>query len=448
MNVDKVVWKDGLFVQPQHFQQTERFLLHQIHSTHQSATPYYFGFSELAFDDDLLRKGTLALTAASGIMPDGTPFAMPVNNIIPPLRSIEDHFPAEADAIDVYLGLPLIQEGKPSIPVETIQMAVRFSPEISSTTDEVLGRTAEEIELARLNFVLRFGDEPQDSLTTLKVARVVRESENQFALDKAYFPPLLRIGAWPPYLKQIESAIINMKLKASELLKSRRQIKPGLSEFPPTETTPLMMSILLTTNHAVLSQYAQSQSAHPHEVHQTLIQIAGALQTFLPDNTPQELPAYEHRDIHKPTQFLLDYIKNILFANYTTGCISIPLNQTGPATFECGIEDTSMIDNAEFFLGVSAPVEPEELTQSAKHVIKISSRENLPRLTISALPGLPLSPVHNPPNQLATKQGFIYLKLQKTGDHWKNVSSSKTFAFYYPHNFPELKMEFLAISGS
>ncbi|MCV5233200.1 type VI secretion system baseplate subunit TssK, partial [Escherichia coli] len=60
----KVVWAEGMFLRPQHFQQQERHLDFLIQGRSLSAQPFYWGFSELTLDTQMLALGKVALISA------------------------------------------------------------------------------------------------------------------------------------------------------------------------------------------------------------------------------------------------------------------------------------------------------------------------------------------------------------------------------------------------
>ena len=68
----KVVWSEGLFLQPQHFQQQERYLESYIHNTLPQQR-FTWGFTELTLDTAELESGKLALRSAAGVFPDILP---------------------------------------------------------------------------------------------------------------------------------------------------------------------------------------------------------------------------------------------------------------------------------------------------------------------------------------------------------------------------------------
>src|SRR5687767_15597698 len=81
---NKVVWSEGLFLQPQHFQQQDRYFERYVEGRCYALAPHSWGFSTLDLDRDLLAIGKVALRGASGVFPDGTPFRMPDDDPLPP----------------------------------------------------------------------------------------------------------------------------------------------------------------------------------------------------------------------------------------------------------------------------------------------------------------------------------------------------------------------------
>ena len=79
----KVVWKEGMFLQPHHFQQTERYVLNSFHAALLSHSPHWFGVTELEVDKDAIANGLFSVTRCSGMLPDGVTFSMPKEDPAP-----------------------------------------------------------------------------------------------------------------------------------------------------------------------------------------------------------------------------------------------------------------------------------------------------------------------------------------------------------------------------
>ena len=105
---NKVVWSNGLFVKPQHFQQQTRYFEHVLTRLVAGNEPHFYGFSTLSLNEDLLWLGKIELRQATGVMPDGTVFDFPTDDLAPEVLDISDGFTANEL---VYLCLPLTIEG-------------------------------------------------------------------------------------------------------------------------------------------------------------------------------------------------------------------------------------------------------------------------------------------------------------------------------------------------
>ncbi|EJT84602.1 hypothetical protein PPS11_19764 [Pseudomonas putida S11] len=105
-----VLWPEGLFVKPQHFQQAARAAEAALHQRLGSLNAAFYGFSELQLNDEYLSLGKVAITRARGIMPDGTVFDIPADLPPPPPLEIEDDGAKDSE---IYLCLPLRTEGGP-----------------------------------------------------------------------------------------------------------------------------------------------------------------------------------------------------------------------------------------------------------------------------------------------------------------------------------------------
>src|SRR5215471_18263053 len=104
----KVVWCEGLFLQPQHMQQQERYLERYANLRSASLVPHSWGFTHVELDPAFLSIGKFGLLRAEGVFPDGTPFRMPEDDPLPAAIDIPTNIRDEI----VYLSLPVRRPGK------------------------------------------------------------------------------------------------------------------------------------------------------------------------------------------------------------------------------------------------------------------------------------------------------------------------------------------------
>jgi len=88
---NRVVWSEGMFIGTQHFQQHDRYLENLIDARSRPLSAGAWGFSELLIDQGLLAQGKLAIVSARGLLPDGTPFNIPQDDLAPSPLNIDEH---------------------------------------------------------------------------------------------------------------------------------------------------------------------------------------------------------------------------------------------------------------------------------------------------------------------------------------------------------------------
>jgi type VI secretion system protein ImpJ len=104
---EKVVWSEGMFLRPHHFQQSESYLQSTLRDWGFAQRAWLWGFIDLEFDEAMLRQGKIALNSASGLLPDGTHFSFHDSRQAPAPLEIADN----QTNVKVVLALPARRGG-------------------------------------------------------------------------------------------------------------------------------------------------------------------------------------------------------------------------------------------------------------------------------------------------------------------------------------------------
>jgi len=443
----KVIWKEGMFLQPQHFQQSERFMLNAVNARMAMYHPFFHGTSEVQIDRDALANDLFTLTRCCGVLPDGTSFSIPDEDSAPPSRSFADQLTHDQQYLDVFLALPLVAEGKPCVggSAGETHHAVRYRGRTSPVCDDVFGAQRKEIELGAYDFRILFNGESLDNFSTLQIARLRRAANGRIDIQETYVAPLLRIGGSRFLMGQIRSLLEMLVAKCNTLAQDRRQIEGGFAEFSGSKETSFRLLETLSTYTPLLNYHLSSPFAHPFDIYSLLMMFAGALSTFSSEVAFKDFPRYDHQQLTLTFGNLFRIIRSVLEADISAGCVNIPLEQLNQATYLARVPDERLFSGAEFFLGVSARVTDKELILGVAQRIKMCSRERLDLLISSAMPGLTLVHCVRPPEGLSTKPGYLYFTLDRNSQFWEGIKTSGNIAFYFPNNFPELRLEMLAL---
>src|SRR5580704_17359300 len=87
---NRVVWREGMFLRTQHFQQQDRWTESLVRGVTRALRPHPWGLVDYTVDRDLLGTGRFALSSASGMFEDGTPFLLPGEADHPPPLDVPD----------------------------------------------------------------------------------------------------------------------------------------------------------------------------------------------------------------------------------------------------------------------------------------------------------------------------------------------------------------------
>ena len=94
--LSRVVWSEGMYLGPHHFQAQSRYFEDSIQFATSALWFASFGLVGVELDAEALHNGTVSLVHARGILPDGLPFNMPESDALPDARPVADNFPPSA----------------------------------------------------------------------------------------------------------------------------------------------------------------------------------------------------------------------------------------------------------------------------------------------------------------------------------------------------------------
>ncbi|MGP2727173.1 type VI secretion system baseplate subunit TssK, partial [Serratia marcescens] len=220
----KVVWTEGMFLRPHHFQQAENYLEGYMRNWGQAHSGCFWGFLTLDLDQTLLRQGKIALNAASGIMPDGTPFRFAGAQQAPAPLTIAENKTGE----NVVLALPTYRAGREDVifqeSPEALARYLAYENEVDDLNAVSVGSAA--LQFGRLRLRLMLESELNAEWTALGVTRVLeKRGDNSLRLDTAQIPPMLNCQG-NPVLKTFINDLQGLLQQRSQQM-SQRLLQPG-----------------------------------------------------------------------------------------------------------------------------------------------------------------------------------------------------------------------------
>ena len=437
----KVVWSEGMFLRPQHFQQQERHLDRVLQGVCGALEPYVWGFAGLALDRQALTLGRIAIASARGVLPDGTPFSIPDDDAAPPPLAVPDDL---RDA-RVVLALPLRRPGLRDTARDGEDAAItRYRTEIAEVRDNNAGlESLAPVELARHNLRLLTDRQDLGEYACLGMVHVIEKKTDQsVVLDERYVPPVLD-ALQQPVLAALVREIEGLLHQRAEALAGRvvASGRGGVAEIAD-------FLLLQAVNRAepLFTHLARIRSLHPEALYRELLGLAGELATFTrPNKRPPEFPAYDHDDLAATFAAVMAEIRQALSMVLEQNAIQIPLQERIAGVHVGVITDRNLIGKASFVLAVRADVPGEILRARFPTQVKIGPVEHIRDLVTRQLPGIGLNPLPVAPRQIPYHAGLTYFELDPASELWKSLASSGGFAFHVAGQFPGLALTFWAI---
>jgi type VI secretion system protein ImpJ len=438
-----VVWSEGLFLTPHLFQQADRYREESLQFRLKALTPFFWGLSELELDRDGLPNGFFTLNRCSGIMPDGLPFRIPDEDLAPQTRSVKELFPPSAETLDVYLAIPANHSGAVNFRVGNGVggRSLRYEMELLRVNDETAEGNECEIPVAKKNLQVLFEGESLEDKIWIKMAQLGRTAAGTIILDEAYIAPSITVSA-SATLKAILHRVLEMLAAKSTALSQQRR---HISEFGSSDIANFWLLHTVNSFVPILSHYYLASDRHPEQVYLVLSQLVGELSTFALQADPRDVPPYEHEELFKTFDELEQKIRFLLETIIPAKYVIIPLEKTPELWYVGHIRDDRLLKNAQFYLAASAQVEPNRLIQGLPSQSKISSPDEVAAIIGRAVTGVVLAHEPIPPSAIPVKPGYKYFHLHAQGRWWDTICKSRSLALYLPDEFPQLKVELVAI---
>jgi type VI secretion system protein ImpJ len=438
---NRVVWSEGLFLQPQHFQQQDRYLERYVESRCQSLIPHSWGFTEVEIERDFLKIGKFGLRRASGVFPDGTPVQMPTDDPLPEPIEIGGQ---TRDQI-VYLAVPLRRAD--SLEVDRSGSADELARhtlrqwEARDATASAGNSVPLEVSALRSRFLL--ASEVTPAYACIPLAHLIEcRSDKQVVLDDSFMPTVLYARA-ATRLATFITELLGLLHQRGEALGGR---VAATSRGGAAEIADFLLLQAVNRYEPIVAHYAESGAVHPEELFRMCVAAAGELATFThPSKRPPSIPPYRHDRLRESFEPVIAALRSSLSAVLEQRAIPIPIEEKKYGIRVATVADRSLYKTAVFVLAARADMPAEDLRRRFPSQLKIAPVEKIRELVNLQLKGVPVQAMPVAPRQIPFHAGFVYFELDQTHELWGQLQSSGGIALFVGGEFPGLSLEFWAI---
>lgn len=434
----KVAWKEGLFLQPHHFQQSDRYFEKLLESRTRLVSPYPWGFSQIEIDRDVAQQMKFGLRVATGVFPDGTPFDMPGTSRLPDPVDI----PEGSEGAFVWLTLPMAQMNGREVGTEDeSSKSARYRVAAETVADSTAAMRLEQaIEVAhpRVEFDVRKTEKP--GYHCLKLAKVVEVRDKNVIFDEKFAPPVLTIQGHPVVAGWIERVVGWTETKLESLARYASDPSAGGG----LQATDYFMLLVLNREINLLKHYRNSKYIHPEELYQLFLRLAGELWTFDTNRLAPEYKPYDQDDLAETFEPVVRDIQRLLSRDVGRA-VRLELQELHPGSYIAKVTDRNLFRDASFVLEVAADKPLTQIQQQFPALCKVGPNTQMNNIVNNNLPGLELVHAPTPPRQIRAVTSHVYFYIDKNNPMWREFSTAPAIGMHFAGQWPDLKLELWGI---
>ncbi|MGA9221019.1 MAG: type VI secretion system baseplate subunit TssK [Pseudomonas graminis] len=440
----RVMWSEGMFLLPQHFQYQDEFHQHQLSESTLRATPFHWGVQVMQIDEEALASGSLQFKRLKLVFPDGSLFDAPGHDPLPAARDLRELLKGNDFKVYAALKLPepfglnYVEDGQEQ------KSARRYRKQFDTLPDLNEGDLENEITSLRLNVVMLIDGDTLDGYSYCPIARLSRNNIGGFSLDTHFVHPTLHLGTHETLIGLGKRLLGALHSKSKALSGRRRERADQIAEFGSSDVT--LFWLLNTVNRAYpnLAHLLAHPRLHPERLYLFLAELAGGLLTFSLDVELNDIPEYNHHDPAASLVTLDQMIRTLLNNVIPNQCIVINLTQTKPSYWQGQLHDPRLVD-ADFYISVHADMPGSSLLELVPRAVKVGSPEDIEVVVNSAMPGATLNHSTRLPNAIPVRLDNHYFSIEPHGRVYERMMSAQAISFYAPSAFTNLKLELMAV---
>lgn len=429
--LSRVVWSEGMYLSPHHFQTQSRYFEDSMAFLSASLWREPWGLLHIELDPKAMRNGTASLLHASGIFPDGLPFELPNSDPPPPIRNLAEVFPSTDAVLPLYLAVPARRDNGLDTDLAATNGS-RFSRMARIMRDETNGIDEREIDLGQKNIRLMTHAELTPDVLSIPIAQILRDGRGNFIADEEFIPPCLRVSASETLMLLVKRLLDAAGEKSATVSRSAK--RTGKFEAGTAALDVANYWFLHALHNAIppLHHLTATRHAHPEDVFIELSRLAGALCTFSVESDPRNLPSYDHRNPGPGFRALDAHIRKHLEIVVPSNTVTLHFHPLEPYIQEADVVDERCLRRARWVFGIRSALGESELLRMTPRLVKVCSSKFVPELVKRALPGMALTHLPVPPTAIRAEADMQYFAVETTGPCWEHILQTRKVGVYIP----------------
>jgi len=454
----EIFWHQGLFLQPQHFQLSDRAQQAKLYPYQQYMKPHFWGVAEASFEETSIAHKTCEISSGEFVFPDGT-FVSLAKNALVSSRQFEDDWIDPEKPFTIYLALHKNSNYDDNVTVlsdlsqhkdVTTRYVTTESPDL--VNDQYIKGSEAQVKFLwhALKIVFEHEREEMNDYDLIPIAQIKRDGDS-IVYNKEFLSPCLSIHSNPELIriiKEIRDEITGRALQLSAY-KSPTHAK---SEFDANLLRYKLALQSLSRFVPRMFHFTEAPTIHPWDVFGMLRELIGEISTYtdritlLGDTNDGQklLKNYDHNDLgacfYSASQLISQLLNEI-----TIGPQYLVEMKRQNSVFSADVPTQFFTEHVDFYVIVNTVSSFENLEKSLITAAKFSSEDTVEVLQERSLPGVALMYLSSVPPGLPRRPNSYYLKVDIHDDQWSSVVRQENAALLWDEAPEDCKIELVVV---
>ncbi|WP_297576900.1 type VI secretion system baseplate subunit TssK [uncultured Deefgea sp.] len=445
LKTKRVLWGEGMFLRPQHFQQQSIFHEHQQAEIRNLLNRHAWGLQKFQIDQAALRGGQVRLDVLELLFRDGTLFQAPQAEPLPLSRNLNE-IPQLGVNSTLYACLAQLQPyGGNTQSENAASRPTRYRNAHTGIADLFTQALDADITTMALDVRLMVAEENRDGYEAIALGQIKKDATGQWSISNEIYPPATTVSAIPELQQSLRRLLDILLVKSQALAGAHRERAKNVMEYGSTDIASFWLLHTVNRNFARINHLIKCEPLHPEELYRALAEFCGELQTFSSVYTLADIPPYRHEALHDTLPILDKQIRELLDTVISARYAIIPL--TSPkASFHIGhLESDRFLENVDFYLSIQSEQSSATVIETVPLKFKVGAPDDVDKILNSAMRGVNLSYAAQTPSAIPIRVGNHYFAFEPRGDIYQRMLQSRSICIYVPQSLSDLKIELIAV---
>ena len=437
----QVVWKEGIFISPQHFQQ--QAIHNKSYIQNYASTQGYsahFSLSDITLNTDLLKIGKIAVTNCRGLFPDGYYFNLTEEIVI--------DVPIDAVEKNVYLSLPIALQGAAAFAQEIAQNTRFICQTMTSYDNASFQYDSIELEVARDNISLSIGKQDMAGFVSFPIARILETRETgEVIFDKSFIPACIHFQASVYLYDKVKMLQSLIQTRAHEVQK-----RIAIGQDSKSEPTLYKDYLWLQTLNRWLpwSDWVQQDLQYTtHQLYRDLTTLSAELSGLTPE-LPSNFNQLKYDELYQAFNPIFmklhDQLSMVLQDSVIVYEWDDKLYEKRRLLRTMISKPDSMIDR-RFVISVESSMSAEDIAILLPQAATLAGNANIVELVRNAMSGVELRHLMVAPHELKPKATASYFEVNIKNELWIDMlNKGEALNMHIDNRISDLTVTLYALS--